>query len=183
VVRFRLSNEDAPDFNWPHRFELMFEMSISAQQLTMTLNVHNLSDESWDFCAALHTYLSVSDIADIEIEGLQSNRYIDQAAGGTLATQDTQSLRIEVEVDRIYQAVEMPVVLNDRDRTVTISNHGFSDVVIWNPGKEKAAQIGDMAAEDYRAFVCVEAGAIDKAVTLAAGETWSGSQTIMVRNN
>jgi glucose-6-phosphate 1-epimerase len=183
VVRFRLGIEDLLAFNWPHQFEMMFEMSISAQQLNMSLTVHNRSDHAWEFCAALHTYLGVSDIANIEIAGLQDSRYLDQVAGGTPSIQDAKALRIDAEVDRIYPAVKMPVAIIDRDRTVTIRNHGLRDVVVWNPGKEKAAQIGDMAAQDYRSFVCIEAAAIDKPVRLGAGETWSGSQHIMVRNN
>jgi glucose-6-phosphate 1-epimerase len=183
VVRFRLSNDDVVDFKWPHQFDMIFDMSISARQLNMSLTVRNRSDHAWEFCAALHTYLGVSDIANIEITGQQDSRYLDQVTGGTPSIQDAKSLRIDAEVDRIYQAAKMPVTVNDRDRTVVIRNHGFSDVVVWNPGKEKAAQMSDLAAQDYRSFVCVEAAAVDKAVRLAVGETWSGSQHIMISSN
>lgn len=182
LARFSLSSDHATGCGWPHRFELVFEVAFAGPELRLTLGVHNPSDQEWEFCAALHTYLRISDIAAIELAGLQANRYLDQAMGGIAAIQDAQNLHIDGEVDRIYLGTQAPVVLNDGRRAVVVENQGFNDVVVWNPGAEKAALIGDMAAQDYRSFVCVEAGAIDHAVPLGAGESWSGSQTLSVRS-
>jgi glucose-6-phosphate 1-epimerase len=52
--------------------------------------------------------------------------------------------------------------------------------VVWNPGAVKAAGLADMPAEDYRAFLCVEAGAIMQPVRLAAGTNWRGVQHFTV---
>lgn len=182
LARFSLNSDHATDCGWPHRFDLVFEVAFAAQELRMTLTVQNPSDQAWEFCAALHTYLRVSDIGGIELAGLQATRYLDQAMGGMAGIQDAQTLHIDSEVDRIYLGTQSPVILNDGRRSVVVENQGFQDVVVWNPGAEKAARIGDMAAQDYRSFVCVEAGMIDRAVPLEARESWSGSQTLRVQN-
>ena len=146
----------------------------------MSLTVHNPSEQAWEFGAALHTYLRVSDLDLVAISGLHNLRYLDQTKSGALAMQDDASLHIDSEIDRIYLGVVEPIVLTDASRVITVRKEGFSDAVIWNPGPEKASQLADMAANDYRVFVCIEAGAVEKHVTLAAGERWVGRQSIMV---
>jgi len=182
VARFRLSSEEAngSGSGWPHRFDLLYEVAVSGQELHLSLAVHNPSDQAWEFGAALHTYLRVSDLDQVEIGGLHNIRYLDQTGSGAPALQEDALLRIDAEVDRIYLGVAEPIILTDADRVVTVRKQGFSDAVIWNPGPEKSSQLADMAANDYRAFVCIEAGAVEKHVTLAAGERWVGSQSVTV---
>jgi glucose-6-phosphate 1-epimerase len=180
LARFRLSSEQTTGSGWPHRFELVYEVAVAGQELHMSLTVHNPSDQVWEFGAALHTYLHVSDLNQVGIGGLHNIRYLDQTRSGTPALQDDASLHIDAEIDRIYLGVAEPIVLTDADRVITIRKQGFSDAVIWNPGSEKSSQLADMAANDYRAFVCIEAGAVEKHVTLAAGERWVGGQSITV---
>lgn len=45
---------------------------------------------------------------------------------------------------------------------------------------DKSRATGDLGDEDYKDMVCVEAAAIDTPVVVAAGETWSCSQTLSV---
>ena len=52
--------------------------------------------------------------------------------------------------------------------------------VARNPGRERTAQMADMAPEGYRHMLCVEAAAIEPPVSLPPGATWSGSQAITI---
>lgn len=178
VVRYRLDSEQAASFGWPHDFELTYEIAFTAKELTLTLDVQNRGATSMSFNAALHTYLNVADIAAVEISGLQYANYIDQVQGGIQAVQDDAALVINSETDRIYLDVQKPLIMSCRQRSLSIRKQGFADIVVWNPWAVKAAQLADMAPDGYRSFVCVEAGAIEHAITLGAGESWRGVQSI-----
>jgi glucose-6-phosphate 1-epimerase len=178
VVRYRLGSEQATSFAWPHDFELIYEIAFTSKELSLTLDVHNRGNAAMTFNAALHTYLRVADIAAVEISGLQHAAYIDQVQGGVQATQDDAMLTVDGEIDRIYLDVHKPLIVSCRQRSLSVRKQGFADVVVWNPWADKAAQLADMAADDYRSFVCVEAGAIEQAIILQAGESWRGVQSI-----
>lgn len=180
VARYCLDNNDLGDLDWQHRFELTLEIAVAGLALQETLTIHNPSDEVWECCAALHTYLQVSDLATAGIEGLQHAGYIDQTQGGFAAMQKEALLRFDGEVDRIYPAVKNPVLLADRARKISVSQGGFRDIVVWNPGAEKAGRLTDMRADDYLGFVCVEAGAVIEPIRLAPHARWTGSQQLTV---
>jgi len=178
VARYRLTHEG--DAIWPHRAELHYTVACVAQELRLTLEVKNPSPESWQCCAALHTYLRVADIARTTLSGLRHADYLDQAKGGVPGRQEEGLLAVDGEIDRIYQAVAGPLTLDDCERGIVIEKQGFADVVIWNPGEAKAAALSDMPAGDFRAFLCVEAAAVMQPVTLQAGASWTGVQRFAV---
>jgi len=180
VARFRLARNALAGDTWQHGFQLDYQITFSAQQLTLTLDVTNTSNDAWEFCAALHTYLQVADINRLSVTGLQGTRYLDQVAGGVYGVQKETALRIAGEIDRIYAGVTGPLLLDDGVRQIEVDKTGFQDVVVWNPGKVKAAALSDMASLDYAAFVCIEAGAILEPVVLEPGRRWSGAQIISV---
>lgn len=59
----------------------------------------------------------------------------------------------------------------------------MEDIVVWNPGHEKAKAISDLHAGGENEFVCVEVGAVGEMVFLRRGEEWSGWQTLSVGHN
>ena len=163
---------------WPHRFACRVAVALAARGLSVTLEVENRDDASFAFSAALHTYLCVGDIAQVALEGLQGCDYEDSAAGGTLHRQHDFAVGFTGEIDRIYGDVVAPLRLVDGERTVPIEQHGFADVVVWNPGARLAAGIPDLAPDDHQRFACVEAAQVLQAVVLAPQEMWSGTQLL-----
>ena len=150
---------------WPGAFRLELVPRFGATRLEVELRVANTGDKSFEFAAALHTYLRVSDATTVRLEGLEGARYEDRESSG---------------IDRIYFATPPISRLTDSGRTITLEQRGFADTVVWNPGREMTAQMPDMAPEGYRRMLCVEAAAIDPAVTLVPGATWVGAQSLTV---
>lgn len=175
VLRFTLDAEAA---SWPYRYRLDYEIVFDAGELRLGLAVANVSESDWEFCAALHTYFGVAAIADVTLEGLQGLTYLDQPAGGVLRTEEQALVRIDGEVDRVYGNATRALLLRGGGNALCIGKEGFADVVVWNPGGEKAAGLADVAAGDAARFLCVEAGAILQPVRLAAGATWRGAQVV-----
>jgi glucose-6-phosphate 1-epimerase len=121
----------------------------------------------------------VDDIAAVTVEGLEQTRFIDQLDPGALKS-ESGFLRIDREVDRIYQGLAKAVTIRDgTTRRIRVTSHGSRSAVVWNPWFEKAARLGDMGEDGYRRMICVEtANAGADVVTLAPGASHTLSALI-----
>lgn len=179
AAAFRLAATPATRALWPHDFEATVVVTVGAARLEVALQVANSGGTGFAFSAALHTYLRVPDIAAVRVTGLAGCGYRDQAANGRECLQAGAPVAIDGEVDRIYRAVAAPLRVLAGDRSVEVTAEGFSDVVLWNPGPEKCAQLDDMPPDGFRRMLCIEAAAIEPPVSVAAGACWSGRQTLV----
>jgi glucose-6-phosphate 1-epimerase len=174
---FELRNDERTA-QWPHAFIARLLVGLSATALELTLEVENTGDSAFDFTAALHTYLRVDALEDAAVTGLQGCDCEDSAGGGMLRREDNYEVRFDGEIDRIYNDVVAPLTLADGTGELSIEQEGFADAVVWNPGAALAATIGDLAPDDYRRFVCIEAATVLQPQLLAPGERWSGTQRL-----
>jgi glucose-6-phosphate 1-epimerase len=169
---------------WPHKFELEYTVRIGGNQLELSLKVTNTDSAPFEFTAALHTYLRVSDLRHTAVEGLKGSWFVDRTKPsiGIVRdeTQKDERLEFPGEVDRLYFDVTRPVQLIQGEQKTSVEKSGFSDVVVWNPGSEKCAASKDMQPDSYLEFVCVEAAAVEKPIKLEQGESWTGSQRLIV---
>ena len=178
-VRLWLSDNDATRALWPHPFLLQLEIELGAGSLSMALNVTNTGTSHFNFSAALHTYLATADVRLVRIAGLQDIRYIDTAKQQNPATQSEVLLRISEETDRIYLSPPATLRLQqDGQPPLQVTQQGFTDSVVWNPGPLKAEQLGDMPGADWPRMLCIEAAQIADPVHLAPQATWRGVQQL-----
>ena len=178
-ARLSLSDSDATRALWPHSFLLQLEIELGAGWLSMALNVTNTGAAPFNFTAALHTYLATADVRLVRVAGLQDIRYIDTARQQTQATQSEVLLRISEETDRIYLSTPTTLRLQQDDQPpLQVTQQGFTDSVVWNPGPLKAEQLGDMPAADWPRMLCIEAAQIAEPVQLAPQATWRGVQRL-----
>lgn len=165
---------------WPFEFELELTLRATSSRLDMELAVLNSGSEPFSFTGALHTYLAVPDVREARLHGLKRLRYRD-AVVGTEQVDHADALQVASELDRIYfdAAAPLSLVLGPvQSAPWHISQTGFTDVVVWNPGPTKAASLPDMAGDDWGRMLCVEAARVGTPLLLQAGEEWLGRQTI-----
>ncbi len=181
----RLVDDDASFAIWPHRFVAELSVHIGGSRIDIELAIeHRDSDQAGStffeplrFTTALHTYLRVGDAAATRIDGLRRLRYFDKVRGTEQIDTASQLLAVG-ELDRVYFDVARPLKLRDGERMVDISSHGFPDVVVWNPGPQRAAMLDDLPDEGWRDMFCVEAAAIGAPIVVQPGKCWIGRQTI-----
>ena len=175
----RLTDDEASRAIWPHRFEAELSFSFAGLQLEVELAVTNTGDTSFEFTAALHPYLLIDDLKHARLAGLYGVRYLDKLSGQT-QPQELDPLGFVGQIDRIYydahQIHKAPLTLATAMGRMAISNEGFDDVVVWNPGPAQAAAMADLPDGDWQHFLCVEAAAIGRPVTLAPGQDWIARQ-------
>jgi glucose-6-phosphate 1-epimerase len=177
---FWLSENDQTRTLWPHRFLCEYTVRIGGNRLEMNLSVTNIDIKPFTFTAALHTYLSVDDIHKASVIGLKGLVYRDSANREKEAREESEQVTFPAEVDRIYLGVPSTLQLVDGKRTLSIASEGFSDAVVWNPGPQKCAKLGDIEPDGYLRFVCVESAAVGNPIQLAPGEIWHGVQILSI---
>jgi glucose-6-phosphate 1-epimerase len=176
VLRF--AADDATRASWPHEFEAEITVSLVGQQLDVEFAVTNTGDSAFDFTAALHTYLRTNDVLKAQLEGLQGVKYEDNTTG-QWQQQWGDVTQVVGELDRLYHDVPASLTLREMGRRLSIVQADFTDVVVWNPGPEKAAQLNDLPDDDWRKMLCVEAARVIDPVTLPPGEEWAAMQTLI----
>lgn len=187
-VVLSLSDTEASRAIWPHCFELRYTVALSGTALATTIELVNRGDGPLDFTTALHTYFAANDVNDIRVEGLSGLTYEDNAAGGANVREAQTEVIIAGEVDRVYLDAPSSLLLrgtrggegSPAAETISMQKGGFPDVVLWNLGELKAPSMADLGSGEWRKYVCLEAGAIGRPVTLQPGESFVGSQRFCV---
>jgi len=176
-VELTLNQDDlAPEHAqaWPHAFELTLRYTLHGNGLEADFKVHNTGTAPFPFGVALHTYYDVGQLNATSISGLQHQTYTDHLL--QTRSQDYPALHFNEKHDRLYQATPS-LMLNTASTTFNLSQQGFSEWVVWNPGQVDAAALVDLADDEYQRFVCIEPARIDQQ-PLAAGATWTGKHRI-----
>jgi glucose-6-phosphate 1-epimerase len=182
TVTFLLVSDDDTLALWPHAFEARLTASLGAS-LSVALEVKNVDDAAFDYEAALHTYLSVGDVEQVAVHGLEGTRYVDKVDGGAVKQHGREPLRLTGETDRVFLGTKQAVVIEDPvlQRTMRVEKHGSSATVVWNPWLVKATAMADLGGDAWRSFVCVEAAQVrPQAVTLSPGATHAISTRVTI---
>ena len=179
TVTLCLTDSEATRAVWGQAFRTELAVTAGGNELVIALSAANTGAEPFTFTAALHTYLAVQDLAATHVEGLQGRIYRDNAAGGVEVLDGAPQVVFGSELSRLYPNAPAEVRLVDGDRALTSRAAGFTDAVVWNPGAARCATMPDLEPADYLRFVCIETASVVAPVTVAPGERWVGSQTLV----
>ncbi|KAF3439910.1 hypothetical protein FNV43_RR18188 [Rhamnella rubrinervis] len=168
---------------WPHSFEFRLRVSLATDgDLTLISRVRNVNGKPFTFSFAYHTYLLVSDISEVRIEGLETLDYLDNLCERERFTEQEDAVTFESEVDRVYLSSPNAIAVLDHEkkRTYVIRKDGLQDTVVWNPWEKKSKAMVDFGDEEYKQMLCVDGAAIEKPITLKPGEEWTGRLQLSV---
>lgn len=168
---------------WAHSFEFRLRVALGpGGDLLLTSRIRNTSVDGkpFSFAFAYHTYFSVSDISEVRVEGLETLDYLDNLQNRERFTEQGDAITFESEVDKIYLSTPTKIAILDHEkkRTFVLRKDGLPDAVVWNPWDKKAKAMVDFGDEEYKHMLCVEAAAVEKPITLKAGEEWKGRQEL-----
>ncbi len=154
-------------------FQLTLEITIG-NYLRLEMTTKNLANHPFMIGEAFHTYFNVSDVKNTHITGLENLVYSDKVEG-YLRNVQHGVLKFDGEFDRVYLNSGEDCIIRDSGfhRAIRVAKSGSNTTVIWSPGAEKVAQMGDMGAPDeWRKMLCVEsANAMENSVTIFPGES------------
>jgi len=178
-VTFSLPRPEGGLPGWPHKVGLTLRIRLG-ETLHVELISENQDDHPVSISQALHTYFAVSDVRNVQVEGVEGLRYIDTLEDWQSTTQ-VGSLHFSGETDRIYQDApsQLGIVDSDWQRRIQLTSSGSRTAVIWNPWIGRASQFSDMADDGWQKMLCIEtANVMDDVVTLAPGASHTLGVTI-----
>lgn len=155
---------------------------IIGEQLQIILSSINRSKKKQSISNALHTYLQISHIEHVTIEGLDNVTYLDKMADNQAIIQQGE-LQLFQETDRIYLDTEQSIHLLDPGykRKIVISKQNARSTVIWNPWNEKSKAMNDMPENGWSSMVCIEAAnAASNTIQLEPGLEHQLAMTVAV---
>jgi glucose-6-phosphate 1-epimerase len=170
VLVHEITSEEATSPHWPYGYRLSLRTSLG-HSLDLALTTTNDGDAAFDLEEALHPYLVVGDVRRVRVDGLDDVSYVDKVS--QTERHHHGPLGFAGETDGVFRS-SGPVTVVDPvlRRRLVVTTGGAGNVVVWNPWRDKAAELGDIAPEDWTRFVCVEAAnAFENAVTVAPGES------------
>lgn len=156
---------------WPHNVALKLSIRLD-HALNVSLVSFNAGSEAVTLSQALHTYFAVSDVREINVEGLDGLDYLDTLQSWETPQQQSGALTFTGETDRIYLDTPEHLAINDPlwNRRIYIRSSGSQSAVVWNPWIAKTATLGDMAADGWQNMVCIEtANVLDDRVVIEPG--------------
>ncbi|KAJ8549893.1 hypothetical protein K7X08_033600 [Anisodus acutangulus] len=165
---------------WPHRFEVRLRISLSAGKLTLIPRVRNIDSKPFSFTFSLRNYLSVSDISEVRVEGLETLDYFENLRQGERYTEQADAITFDSEIDRVYLSTPTKIAIIDHEkkRTYVLQKEGMADAVVWNPWDKKAKSLPDLGDEDYKKMLCVDSAAVETPIILKPAEEWKGRQEL-----
>jgi len=168
VVRLSLSIDARAHPSVADAVALSYELRLG-RSLAMALTATNPGEAPITIEEALHTYLSVSDVRRVSVEGLRGATYLDKVDGATRKTQAEDVIIVGSETDRLYLDAEAAITLTDTGlgRHVRVEKTGSRSSVVWNPWIAKSRAMPDFGDDEWPGMICIEtANASDNAVTL-----------------
>ncbi len=154
-ARFVLAPSDLAT-PWTNDFLLRLSVTLRADSLAMAMDVINSGDSELAFSAALHSYYLVDALHEARVIGVED-----------------EPLAITEKLDKIYHKAQSSLQLRTGGRTLAMTQSGFTDAVVWNPGAADTKAMPDMEDEEYLRFICVEPALVDP-MTLAPARSWRG---------
>ena len=180
TARLGLSDSAATRAIWPHAFAAEIAVTVGGPQLHIAFVVTNTGDADFTFSGALHTYLRLDDVSQTTVEGFAGIPYKNTFIEQREAPQTDLLIGFgPAGAGRVVYGAQCAIV-REGARTITLTNENFPDIVLWNPGEERAARIPDLEPEGYRHMLCIEAAVVGTPVRLSPGQGWRGGQRVEV---
>lgn len=173
-VRLRFQETIQSESYWQQRFTLDLEISVG-NTLTLKLVTRNTGNQVFSITQALHSYLHVGNINQVQILGLEGSHYLDKL-DNSVQKHQLGAVTVLEEVDRIYTGTQNELIIDDSsfNRQIRITSTSNKTTVVWNPGEQSSAKIADLEPDDYQHFICVEAGNVDTdIVEISPGSEYS----------
>ncbi|MDC0661928.1 D-hexose-6-phosphate mutarotase [Marinobacter sp. SS21] len=148
-----LANDDFKD-RWRGHASALLTFRFTRDACQIALTTTNLGQSALAFSQALHSYLPAA-ISDTVITGLDGASYTDTLKDWAQFRQQGD-VTFPGEVDRIYQTGGEAITVHSGSQCLHLTSSGSCSAVIWNPGPDKARQLSDFSAQDWKSMVCVE---------------------------
>lgn len=155
-IEFVFDSREQPLPDWPHAVELRLMIRLD-QRLHLQLTSRNHGTHPLFISQALHSYFAVSDIHQVQVEGLHGCRYIETLEDWQARLQQGP-VTFNGETDRIYLGVPSQLSIRDPQwqRRIHLLSSGSHSAVVWNPWIGKSRYLSQFAEDAWTGMLCIE---------------------------
>ena len=145
---------------WPTDFRMVLQATFGSE-LALELIVTNTGHIPLQFEEALHGYCRVGEIEATRIRGLDGVHYLDNTDANREKMQHGD-VEVTSQTDSAYMNTSSAIELYDPtlNRKIRLRKGGSLSTVIWNPWRDGAQMLSDLAEDEWRQMLCVEASNI-----------------------
>ncbi len=167
-----INSEDYPD--WPHAASLNLQTVLTENRLSIQLSIKNEGFDEFSFTGGLHPYFEISSRSEIQIKGLEVTDFVDSYP-------DLEPYRLSGDglIERMYVG-NSPISFYNGAQWLKISSAGFTNWMIWNPGKKGATLLTDLPDDDWNKMICIEPIVHTNPVLLNPSEMFVGELVVSV---
>ena len=125
------------------------------------------------------------DVEKVSIKGLKDLEFRDKTVEGTpVLKEERDGVSLSGWTDRVYLGSgDEQVIEGVQGGKIVFRKKNLSDTVVWNPWEQKAGEMGDLGSENWKGFICVEAGQCVTPISLGPGQEWEALHSLeFVRN-
>ncbi len=175
ATRITLEMLDTPEAKRQLSYPYALTVTITlGRRLRIEMATTNKAAHPFVIGEAFHTYLNVSDVANVKITGMQDCVYADKVRNYERYVEHN-ALHFDGEFDRVFLDHSSDCSVHDKgfNRIIHVAKSGSDTTVVWSPGADKAAQMTDMGElDEWRKMVCVETtNALENMVVINPGRT------------
>ena len=142
--------------NWRHSAQLDLVWEVTGDTLEMRFAVENNGSTAFNWSGGLHPYWAVPDLLQCRLMGLAEDIYW---------TGQTYEQLFDAHAD---------LILNCGSYRLELHTMGFTQWMVWNPGRDGVESLTDLPPADWQRFICIEPVCASKPVMLSPGETFTG---------
>lgn len=159
-IEFVFDSREQPLPDWPHAVELRLMIRLD-QRLHLQLTSRNHGTHPLFISQALHSYFAVSDIHQVQVEGLHGCRYIETLEDWQARLQQGP-VTFNGETDRIYLGVPSQLSIRDPrwQRRIHLLSSGSHSAVVWNPWIGKSRYLSQFAEDAWTGMLCIETASV-----------------------
>lgn len=175
ATRIILEMLETPETKRQLSYPYVLRVTITiGRRLRIEMATTNKAAHPFVIGEAFHTYLNVSDVANVQVTGMQDCVYADKVRNYERYVEHN-TLHFDGEFDRVFINHSSDCAVHDKgfNRIIHVAKSGSDATVVWSPGADKAAEMGDMGVPDeWRKMLCVETtNALDNMVVINPGRT------------
>jgi glucose-6-phosphate 1-epimerase len=174
---FELDTLKVAAADWPYQARLQLSVEVRSASCVLALSIENCGSAPFAWTGGLHPYFKVSNIRSIWIEGLASLPVEDRYDPELIAETSNGPSFSDRAIERLY-GVACPLRLVDGARRLTLRSSGFSEWMVWNPGRDGARALADLPDDDWSNFICIEPVIARCPAILAPGAIFQGVLSI-----
>jgi glucose-6-phosphate 1-epimerase len=176
-LRYELNLTLSNSNHWPHKVLIQLDVVAKLKSITFSLMVKNLGEIDFVWTGGFHPYLKIDNLLNIKIDGLMGceleNKYKPEQ---TYHSEKYISFD-ESPCESLFLS-NSNLVIHDDKKIFHFSSKGFSEWMIWNPGKTGVKDFLDIPADDWYKFMCVEPVNAKQAKLIKAGGQFIGDFTV-----